>query len=119
MNDTRRAIVLGLVCVATGVPAARAHHGWSEYDPDHPVRFTGTIESVDLGHPHASLVLKVDGKAWRCVLAPPSRMKARGIDGTALRPGDSLTLEGLPKRDGTAELRVERLTIGERTVGLR
>ena len=36
-----------------------------------------------------------------------------------LAPGKAVTLVGYPRKDGTAEMRIERVIVGKKTVELR
>ena len=76
-----RAVVAVMALVsgaALALPAA-AHHGWSEYDASKELRLTGTIAESGYEHPHGHIRLVTPGKTWHAVLAPPSRMSARGL----------------------------------------
>jgi hypothetical protein len=64
-------------------------------------------------------VIAVDGKRWDVVLAPVSRMEARGLVREDIAVGKTVTVVGYPRRDGTAEIRAERIIVGEKTVELR
>lgn len=99
--------------------AARAHHGWSEYDSSKLLKLSGRIASTGYEHPHGFVHLETPGKTWLCVLAPPSRMDARGLTKDLLKAGVQATLEGYPNRDKPDEMRAERITIGGKTVELR
>jgi hypothetical protein len=107
-----------VVALAVAVPAY-AHHGWSEYDSNQALTLTGTIEDSGYEHPHGYIRLAVPGKTWIAVLAPPSRMEARGLDKALLKPGTTVTVVGYPNRGKPEEMRAERIIIGSKTVELR
>ena len=49
-----------LLVVAAAQPlGARAHHGWSSFDPDRPLYLEGTARSVRWQNPHAELQLEI------------------------------------------------------------
>ncbi len=98
---------------------ALAHHGWSSYDANQALTLTGTIETSGYEHPHGFIKLKTADKLWHAVLAPPSRMENRGLANDMLKPGTRATVVGYPHRSEAGELRVERITIGGKTVELR
>jgi hypothetical protein len=98
---------------------ASAHHGWSEYDAQRPLRLSGTIEESGYEHPHGFVRLKTADKTWLVVLAPPSRMENRGLARTELVKGATVAVEGYPKRGDAGELRAERIIIGEKRTELR
>lgn len=52
---------LALSVLAAGWPtAARAHHGWSSFDPARPLWLSGTAREVQWRNPHVELVLETD-----------------------------------------------------------
>jgi len=107
-----------LVAALVALPAA-AHHGWSSYENDKPVTLTGKIVEAAYTYPHATIKLESAGKTWVAVLAPPSRMSARGLSGADLKAGIEATVEGYPNRDDPQEMRAERIIIGGKTTELR
>jgi hypothetical protein len=109
-----------LACAAlTYAPPGAAHHGWSEYDSSRALTVSGTIRESGYEHPHGHIRLEAAGKVWNVILAPPSRMQARGLPRSALKPGVSATVVGYPNRNHPDEMRAERITIDEKTVELR
>ncbi|MDO8410180.1 MAG: DUF6152 family protein [Phenylobacterium sp.] len=113
---TIAALALGL---AAAPGASFAHHGWSSYDATELVRVTAPLSDVSWGNPHGAAKVVHDGKTWDVILAPVSRMEARGLTREMLGPGKTVTLEGYARRDGTAELRLERVIAEGKTVELR
>lgn len=103
---------------ALAVPAL-AHHGWSEYDQDAPLTLEGTIRKSGYEHPHGFIELDAGGKRYTVVLAPPTRMKNRGLPPQDLAAGNRAKVEGYAKRSDPAEVRAERITVGGKTVELR
>jgi len=99
--------------------AALAHHGWSSYDPNTVLTLEGPIEAASYQNPHGEIELTVDGKHWRAVLAPPSRMDRRGLSRDALVVGKMVTVVGYPSRVDENEMRAERITVDGQTVELR
>lgn len=105
--------------VALGSTAAYAHHGWSSYDGEKTLTITAPLAAVTWGNPHGSAKVKWQKKDWDVVLAPVARMEARGLTETMLARGKSVTLVGYPRRDGTPEMRIERVIVDGKTVELR
>lgn len=96
-----------------------AHHGWGSYDAERTLRFETPLLSVRYANPHAEVQVDHAGKRWNVVLAPVSRMIARGLPDGALAVGKTVTIEGYPRTDGTLELRAERIIVDGKTVELR
>lgn len=114
----RRPLVLFAALLA--VPsAALAHHGWSSYDESKPITLSGSLQTVTWGNPHGTATMRWQGKPWDVVLAPTARMDARGLTEAAIAPGQRISMIGYARRDGTAEMRIERVTAGGKTVELR
>ena len=116
---TRSLLVRATALATFAATPALAHHGWSSYDSSKTVTIEGKVEESRYGHPHGSLHLDHDGKRWEVVLAPPSRMSARGLEEADIAPGKTVKVEGYPASDGDPEMRAERITVGSKTVELR
>ena len=113
-------ITLFAAALAITIPAAAlAHHGWSSYDETKPITLTGTLQNVAWSNPHASAQMRWQGKQWHVVLAPIARMEARGLTSAMIDKGQKVTLIGYARKDGTAEMRIERIKVGDKTVELR
>jgi hypothetical protein len=111
-----RKILLALA-VVPGI--ALAHHGWSEYDSSKPLKLTGKILESGYEHPHGYVRLQTPDKTWHVVLAPPSRMEARGLAKEKITKGASATVEGYANRSKPEELRAERILVDGKAVELR
>lgn len=110
-----RALALAAL-VAT--PAA-AHHGWSSYDSTKMFAIEGKVLESSYANPHGSVFLDYEGKRWEAVLAPPSRMNARGLKEDDIAVGKTVKVEGYPSTRTATEMRAERITAGGKTVELR
>jgi hypothetical protein len=108
------------LAVAVAIPSvAFAHHGWSSYDQERVIEHQGSLTQLSWGNPHGMAKVQYRGRSWDVVLAPIRRMEARGLTEAMMRPGQRITLVGYPRRDGTAEMRIERVIVGDKTVELR
>jgi hypothetical protein len=99
--------------------AAYAHHGWSSYDESKPITLTGPLHEVSWSNPHATAKMMWQGKHWDVVLAPVSRMEARGLTKAEIDKNQPITITGYARKDGTAEMRLERVKVGDKTVEFR
>jgi hypothetical protein len=98
---------------------AAAHHGWSGYDEKRTLELKGVIRSSTYEQPHGTVKLEVEKATWHVVLAPPTRMKNRGLEPEMLKLGAEATVVGYPHEKTPRELRAERITVGGKTVELR
>ena len=120
MPTPARLICRAALLSALAAPAiALAHHGWSGYDSNTPVKVAGTIREAGYEHPHGYIKLEAPGKTWLVVLAPPSRMENRGLPAAMLKAGVTAQVEGYPSRSEPQEMRAERIMIDGKTVELR
>ena len=82
-----------------------AHHGTAGYDMAKTITLTGTVAEFDWSNPHC--VIYVDVKAdsgavkhWALELAAPSLMSRGGWSKSSLKPGDPITVETHPAKNG-------------------
>ena len=111
---------IGVAALALAITApAIAHHGWSTYDETKPLTLTGKIVESHYENPHAHIRIDAGGKRWLAVLAPVSRMEARGATADKVAVGREVTLVGYASKEKADELRAERITVDGKTVELR
>jgi hypothetical protein len=101
--------VAGFLSALLGLIAtpAVAHHSFAaEYDSTKPVKVTGVVTKVEWTNPHIWFYVDVkDEKGtvtnWGFSGGPPGVLQRRGIPRTALKPGDTIVVEGFRARDGS------------------
>jgi len=100
----RCAFLLGLT---TGGQRVLAHHSFAMYDPKQLITVTGTIKSFQWSNPHAVVWLidgpKQDGTSdlWTLELpTSPGVLTRLGWSKHSLQPGDRVTVEFNPLRNG-------------------
>lgn len=122
MRASKRYVVALFTSVMWAAPAF-AHHGWSEYDQSQALTLKGAIRASSYENPHATLVLDSGGRTYSVILAPVSRMQARGATKDSVAVGKVVTVVAYPNRDKPGEVRAERIVIedggAEKAVDLR
>ena len=113
----KKALLAAAILMAPA--AAIAHHGWSSYDEKRVIKHRASLADLKWANPHGTAKVRYKRAMWDVILAPVSRMEARGLSREMLAPNRRVVLEGYPRRDGTREMRIERITVGNRTVELR
>ena len=84
-----------------------AHHSFAaEYDKSKSITFTGSLTKLDWRNPHVFFYLDVKdptGKAvnWAFELAGSTGLVRQGWTRNSLKPGDNITVNGYPARDGS------------------
>lgn len=115
-----RTLAAAVAAVALLAPVAGfAHHGWSSYDAAKVIKITAPLSEVAWRNPHGTAKVEHQQRIWTLVLAPVARMEARGLTEAMLASGKPVTVEGYPRRDGTPEMRIERVIAQGKTVELR
>lgn len=105
---------------ALAVPAAAiAHHGWSSYDTEKVLQVDARLTAVSWANPHGTATMTWRGGTWRVILAPVARMESRGLTSAMIAPGKPIRLVGYARKDGTREMRIERVIAEGKTVELR
>ncbi|MBS3962690.1 MAG: hypothetical protein KGZ61_12785 [Sandarakinorhabdus sp.] len=114
-----RKVLIGAVLALLPVAAASAHHGWSAYDATLVLTVKAPLQALSWGNPHGSAKVKWQNAEWDVILAPVTRMEARGLSKDMVSNGQTVTLIGYPRADGSREMRIERVIVGDRTIELR
>jgi len=115
-------ITAGFIIVCLTAGGAQAHHGWNGYDEEKEMKLNGVIQASTYGNPHGTMEFRVsgeNGKTWKTILAPPSRMTDRGLTAAMLKEGTTATVVGYPHTENSSEMRAERITINGKTTELR
>jgi hypothetical protein len=123
---TARFAAVALAAVAALAPAA-AHHSFAvHFVSDKMIKVSGTVTEFGFRNPHGLIALTARGgdgaeQRWKVETNSPNILRRRGWSETSLKPGDSVTIEGYPARDGSAFMRVYRVTFpdGKELVGQR
>lgn len=114
-----KTVGLSAAIVTALAVAASAHHGWGSYDAAKTVTVTGPIATSKFENPHALITVKAADKTWTVVLAPTSRMTARGAPAEFVAVGKTVTAVGYASTVEKDEMRAERITIDGKTVEMR
>jgi hypothetical protein len=113
---------------ALGMAAnAVAHHSFAvHFVADKIVTVKGTVEEFTFHNPHGLLTLTAKDTSgveqhWRIETNSPNILRRRGWSEDSIKPGDQVTVEGYPARDGSPSMRVYRVTFpdGRELVGQR
>ena len=107
------AVMVGL-CITP--LAAQAHHSFAVYfDAAKSVTITGKVTAFRFTNPHGTIVLDVadaQGRVsqWRAETNAPVVLQRRGWTRESVKPGETITIQGWPSRDGKPYIRLQRAT---------
>ena len=91
-----------------------SHHGWSYYRDN--IEENMKIIDLRLRNPHDQLLAEdKSGKEWNLLLAPPSRNRRFGFDGSVIEVGDELRIVG-EKHISKFEIKVHCLFKGDEKI---
>jgi hypothetical protein len=94
--------------------AAQAHHSFAVFfDSSKDVKITGKVTAFRFTNPHGTIVLDVTDaqgqvREWRAETNAPVVLQRRGWTRGSIKPGEVITIEGWPSRDGKPYLRLRR-----------
>lgn len=114
---------LALLCCG----AAGAHHSFPvHFVPESTVTVSGVVTEFTFRNPHGLVHFDVRGddgavESWRAETNSPNILRRREWSANAVQPGDEVTIEGYPARDGSNFMRIYRLTFsdGRELIGQR
>ena len=107
-----RALIAAVALVAPIV--ASAHHSFAVFfDATKDISITGKVTAFRFTNPHGLVVLDVTDaqgrvREWRAETNSPAVLVRRGWTRDAIKPGDIVTIEGWPSRDGKPYIRLRR-----------
>ncbi|MGH9242167.1 MAG: DUF6152 family protein [Vicinamibacterales bacterium] len=104
------------------VPEAAAHHSFAVFfDETKSVSVSGSVTEFRFTNPHA--IIEITRKTpqgqietWRAETNAVTLLRRRGWTADSLKPGDMVTIDGWPSRDGSRYLRVRRVVRSDGTV---
>jgi hypothetical protein len=85
--------------------SALAHHSFAMFDPSRTITVSGTVKEFQYTNPHSWLIVVApgpDGKAaeWAFESEGPSTLLRNGVKRSMFAPGDKVTVQAWPMRDG-------------------
>jgi hypothetical protein len=117
---------LALLAAALVAGPALAHHSFAvHFVADRLITVRGSVDEFTFRNPHGVLMVTAEGEGgaevWKIETNSPNILRRRGWTETSIKPGDVVTVEGYPARDGSNFMRVYRVTYadGRELVGQR
>ena len=104
-----------LVSILAAIPVS-AHHGRATYDETKLATIKGTVSAFQFSNPHAQLFLNVKDEKGKIEMwvgegTSPNMLVREGWDRKTVKPGDMITATGHPARDGSNNMRIEKIVL--------
>src|SRR5262249_31563812 len=108
--------LLAICVVSMAIVPLSAHHAIAaKFDTNKTVKISGVVTGVDWANPHVHIFINVkEGGAlniWAAELESPVDLQKAGWNRETLKPGDSITVEGLASRDGSKQTWAKSVTL--------
>jgi Family of unknown function (DUF6152) len=115
MRNLLLTVACAAVCMFASTGAAFAHHGGGAYDAAHPLTMTGTVKEFLFIQPHPLITLEVKDDQgavteWSVEMTAPNHLVRYGWNGKKLKPGDQITITGLPSRNGLKVVNLRKIS---------
>lgn len=110
--------LLAAVLTFGAASVALAHHSHAMFDHSKPVAVTGTVKELLFRNPHVYLYLDVKNDRGEVVtywieMSNIPNMIRQGINQRTLKPGETVTVQLFPLRDGRPGGNYETLTTAD------
>ena len=98
---------IAVLLAAAFAVQAQAHHSFAMFDAEKKITISGTLKEFEWTNPHCWLhVSAVDANTGRTVdwafeMGSIGQVAAQGWKIDIVKPGDKITIEGFPMKDGS------------------
>ena len=111
----RICLAVALVMMTLSQGSVVAHHSNVAYEVTKVITITGVVKSFEWVNPHTWLHVEVDdgkgGKVvWECEGRAPGVLGRAGWSRTVLKPGETVTVDMSPAKDGSKTSIIARVT---------
>jgi hypothetical protein len=114
------AFAAAALLTVTGGTKLVAHHSQSQFEPELTISIEGTLTKASWANPHTLFVLQgrktgsTDAaQEWTVEGPSPRQLETKGWGREVSKPGDKVTFEGRPRRDGHPELLLLSVTLAD------
>jgi len=112
-----QSLVLAAGLLSAVSPSSYAHHAMSLFDQQKVTTASGTVAEFNWANPHATLYLDAkdsqgNTERWTIEFGPPAQLKRdNGMSTDSFKPGEKVTIEGHPYKDGRKIMRPTKVVL--------
>jgi Family of unknown function (DUF6152) len=110
---------LAAMVVAAFAFQAQAHHSFAMFDHEKKITVSGTLREFEWTNPHCWLHVSVPDAAtgkvfdWAFEMGSIGQVAADGWKSDIIKPGDKITVEAYPMKDGSRGGQYQAATFGD------
>ena len=111
--------------LAAALPPAAAHHSTTMFDHSQSVSISGVVKEVQWTNPHVAIFVlgtvagSTEPALWLLEMTSPGNLvRAGGWTRTSIKPGDKVTVNLSPLRDGRKGGALRKITVAETGLSL-
>src|SRR5215471_10026880 len=101
-------LAVGFITFLTTQPLLAHHEILAKFDDKKPMTLKGTVTKLDWANPHVHIFMNVQNGAsaanWAVELESPVDLGRGGWNRDSVKPGDSLTVQGIAARNGSRQV---------------
>jgi hypothetical protein len=99
--------MLGAVALSLAAVPAYAHHSYAMFDATRTVALNGTVKQFQFTNPHSWIQVMAPGPngalaEWSVQMGAPFELIRAGWGPDVIKPGDKITIQIHPAKDGVA-----------------
>ena len=116
MKNRIKRVGMALGALIVIAHSLHAHHAMSLFDQKKVVGVSGDVAEFNYSNPHATLFMDVKDKGtvdrWVIEFGPPAQLKRdNNLSSDSFKPGDHVTIEGHPYKDGRKIMRPTKVVL--------
>ena len=117
-NFGKTAVYTALIGLAAAAYPVSAHHSTTMFDRDKTIALSGVVKELHWTNPHVAIYIEnnvkqanADTGMWLVELTSPGNLVRSGWSRNTIKPGDKVTADVHPLRDGSKGAALNKITL--------
>ena len=114
----KTAVYTALIGLAAAAYPVSAHHSTTMFDRDKTIALSGVVKELHWTNPHVAIYIEnnvkqanADTGMWLVELTSPGNLVRSGWSRNTIKPGDKVTADVHPLRDGSKGAALNKITL--------